>query len=107
MHFRREIPEIQQQLLECNTMETLDSTTNSLLRAIFRCCRKDYKLKAVKKSSEVTWWAQELNIKKKEMRVVQRRASNTTCTEQTIYHLVLSWKKVSTRNFPSEPNEHP
>ncbi|GBN38337.1 hypothetical protein AVEN_186246-1 [Araneus ventricosus] len=75
MHFRKEIPQIQQQLLDCNTREQLDETTSFLQRAIFRCYQKAYKLKKVKQSTKVTWWTQELNIKKKEMRAVQKRAN--------------------------------
>ncbi|GBL80804.1 hypothetical protein AVEN_26239-1 [Araneus ventricosus] len=50
----------------------------------------------------VTWWTQELDIKKKEMRAVQKRANNTTGTEQTRYQLLFSrkqalYKKLSLR----------
>ncbi|GBM24065.1 hypothetical protein AVEN_38268-1 [Araneus ventricosus] len=58
MHFRKEIPQIQQQLLDCKTREQLDVTTSFLQRAIFRCCQKVYKLKKVKQSSKVSWWKQ-------------------------------------------------
>ncbi|GBN20964.1 hypothetical protein AVEN_177589-1 [Araneus ventricosus] len=102
MHFRKEIPQIQQQLLDCNTKEQLDETTSFLQKAIFRCCQKVYKLKKVKQSTKVTWWTQELYIKKKEMRAVQKRANNTTGTEQTRYQLLFSrkqalYKKLSLR----------
>ncbi|GBO15722.1 hypothetical protein AVEN_169545-1 [Araneus ventricosus] len=101
-HFRKEIPQIQQQLLDCNTRVQLDETTSILQRAIFRCCQKAYKLKKVKQSTKVTWWTQELDIKKKEMREVQKRANNTTGTEQTRYQLLFSrkqalYKKLSLR----------
>ncbi|GBM43292.1 hypothetical protein AVEN_220823-1 [Araneus ventricosus] len=102
MHFRKEIPQIQQQLVDCNTREQLDETTSFLQRAIFRCCQKAYRLKKVKQSTRVTWWTQELDIKKKEMRAVQMRANNTTDTEQTRYQLLFSrkqalYKKLSLR----------
>ncbi|GBO12064.1 hypothetical protein AVEN_201924-1 [Araneus ventricosus] len=45
MHFRKEISQIQQQLLDFNTREHLDETISFLQRAIFRCCQKAYKLK--------------------------------------------------------------
>ncbi|GBO07209.1 hypothetical protein AVEN_198474-1 [Araneus ventricosus] len=102
MHFRKEIPQIQQQLLDCNTREQLDATTSFLQRAIFRCCQKAYKLKKVKQSTKVTWWTQELDFKKKEMRAVQKRANNTTGAEQTRYQLLFGrkqalYKKLSLR----------
>ncbi|GBN30729.1 hypothetical protein AVEN_233290-1 [Araneus ventricosus] len=102
MHFRKEIPQIQQQLLDCNTREQLDETTSFLQRTIFRCCQKAYKLKKGKQSTKVTWWTQELDIKKKEMREVQKRANDTTGTEQTRYQLLFSrkqalYKKLSLR----------
>ncbi|GBN01504.1 hypothetical protein AVEN_258805-1 [Araneus ventricosus] len=102
MHFRKEIPQIQQQLHDCNTREQLDETTSFLQRAIFRCCQKAYKLKKVKQSTKVTWWTQELDIKKKEMRAVQKRVNNTTGMEQTRYQLLFSrkqalYKKLSLR----------
>ncbi|GBM32722.1 Putative phosphoenolpyruvate synthase [Araneus ventricosus] len=102
MHFKKEIPQIQQQLHDCNTREQLDETTSLLQRAIFRCCQKAYKLKKVKQSTKVTWWTQELDIKKKEMRAVQKRVNNTTGMEQTRYQLLFSrkqalYKKLSLR----------
>ncbi|GBO42403.1 hypothetical protein AVEN_39499-1, partial [Araneus ventricosus] len=102
MHFKKEIPQIQQQLHDCNTREQLDETTSLLQRAIFRCCQKAYKLKKVKQSTKVTWWTQELDIKKKELRAVQKRANNTTGMEQTRYQLLFSrkqalYKKLSLR----------
>ncbi|GBM32697.1 hypothetical protein AVEN_124224-1 [Araneus ventricosus] len=86
----------------CNTREQLDETTSLLQRAIFRCCQKAYKLKKVKQSTKVTWWTQELDIKKKELRAVQKRANNTTGMEQTRYQLLFSrkqalYKKLSLR----------
>ncbi|GBO45297.1 hypothetical protein AVEN_115588-1 [Araneus ventricosus] len=99
MHLRKEIPEIQQQLLDCNTKEHLDETTNFLQRAFFLCCQKAYKLKKVKQSSKVTWWTQELGIKNKEMRAVQKRANNTTSTEQTRYQLIISRKEALYRKL--------
>ncbi|GBN66263.1 hypothetical protein AVEN_129356-1 [Araneus ventricosus] len=72
MHFGKWILEIQQQLLAFNTRGNIDATTNFLQREIFRCCRKAYKLRKVRKSSVVTWLTQELNIQKKEMRVVHQ-----------------------------------
>ncbi|GBM79902.1 hypothetical protein AVEN_173887-1 [Araneus ventricosus] len=102
MHFRKEITQIHQQLLDCNTKQQLDESTSFLQRAIFRCCQKAYKLKKVKQSTKVTWWSQELDIKKKEMQAVQKRANNTTGTEQTRYHFLFSrkqalYKKLSLR----------
>ncbi|GBL99300.1 hypothetical protein AVEN_177330-1 [Araneus ventricosus] len=101
MYFRKEIPQIQKQLLDCDIREQLDET-NFLQRAIFRCCQKAYKLKKVKQSTKVTWWTQELDIEKKEMRAVQKRANNTTGTKQTRYQLLFSrkqalYKKLSLR----------
>ncbi|GBM38280.1 hypothetical protein AVEN_17725-1 [Araneus ventricosus] len=93
MHFRKEISQIQQQLLDCNTREQLDKTTSFLQRAIFRCCQKAYKLKKVKQSSKVTWWTQELDIKKKETRAFQKRANSTTCSEQIRYQLLFRRKQ--------------
>ncbi|GBN07797.1 Putative protein in type-1 retrotransposable element R1DM [Araneus ventricosus] len=102
MHFKKEIPQVQQQLHDCNTREQLDETTSLLQRVIFRCCQKAYKLKKVKQSTKVTWWTQELEIKKKEVRAVQKRANNTTGMEQTRYQLLFSrkqalYKKLSLR----------
>ncbi|GBM34914.1 hypothetical protein AVEN_41461-1 [Araneus ventricosus] len=93
MHFRKEIPQIQQRLLDCNTREQLDETNSFLQRSIFRCSQKAYKLKKVKQSLKVTWWTQELDIKKKKMRAVQKMSNNTTGTEQTIYQLLFSRKQ--------------
>ncbi|GBN98203.1 hypothetical protein AVEN_111121-1 [Araneus ventricosus] len=102
MHFRKEIPQIQQQLPDCNTREQLDETISVLQRTIFRFCQKAYKLKKVKQSSKVTWWTQELHMRKKEMREVQKRANNATGSAQTRYQLLFSrkqalYKKLSLR----------
>ncbi|GBM59007.1 hypothetical protein AVEN_241396-1 [Araneus ventricosus] len=68
--------------------------TYSLLSAwMLLASRKAYKLKKVKQSTKVTWWTQELDIKKKEMRAVQKRANNTTGTGQTRYQLLFSRKQ--------------
>ncbi|GBM14019.1 hypothetical protein AVEN_166202-1 [Araneus ventricosus] len=90
MHFRKEIPQIQQQLLDWNTRKQLDETTSFLKTAFFCCCQKAYKLKKVKQSTKVTWWTQELGIKKKEIRAGEKRANNTIGTEQTRYQLLFS-----------------
>ncbi|GBN64956.1 hypothetical protein AVEN_124075-1 [Araneus ventricosus] len=71
------------------------------------CSEKNInELKKGKQSSRVTWWIQELAIKKKDMQAIQKTANNITGTEQTKYQLLLSPKKPSTRSCPSEPNEH-
>ncbi|GBN37472.1 hypothetical protein AVEN_152641-1 [Araneus ventricosus] len=111
MHFRKEIPQIQQQLIDYNTREHLDETTSFLQRAIFRCCQKAYKLKKVKQSSKVTWWTQELDIKKKEMRAVQKRANNTKISTplqpkaSSLQKLSLRAKRTSPKNFCTQTKD--
>ncbi|GBM47535.1 hypothetical protein AVEN_90251-1 [Araneus ventricosus] len=110
----RKIPEIQQQLLDCNKREHLEDTTSFLQKALFRCCQKAYK---VKKSNNIKCHLVDTrHIKQREMRVIQKRANNTTSKEQknqllfsrkkALYNkLSLKAKRTSLKNFCTQTKD--
>ncbi|GBM55563.1 hypothetical protein AVEN_74523-1 [Araneus ventricosus] len=76
-NFQPKVNSIQQEINFCNSKEDLDKVTSNLQTSIFQACKRSYKTKKAKKNFNINWWTQDFDIKKKELKVLQRRASKT------------------------------
>ncbi|GBM55193.1 hypothetical protein AVEN_182145-1 [Araneus ventricosus] len=90
---------IQQEINFCNSKEDLDKVTSNLQTSVFQAFKRSCKTKKVKKNFKTNWWTQDFDIKKKEHRALQRRASKTSGTQQLNYQQKFANKKACFKNL--------
>ncbi|GBM53867.1 hypothetical protein AVEN_64799-1 [Araneus ventricosus] len=84
-NFKPKVNTIQQETNFCNSKEDLDKETSNFQTSMFPACKRSYKTEKVKKNFNINWWTQDFDINEKDLRVLQRRASKTSGTEQLKY----------------------
>ncbi|KAF8784352.1 hypothetical protein HNY73_010040 [Argiope bruennichi] len=88
--FKFHVEELISIIKNCNTQQELNEFTSLLQAKIIQTCNKAFKIKKQPLTENPTWWTDKLEIEKKRIKALRRRAQRSSSEERPEKYL--QWK---------------